>query len=230
MSKRPVERWDHRGWVTRSRNGGPPLAFLSLLALSLLVRCASSDREPVLGSSQVVASGGALSSGTGGAGGSPIATGSGGLTIQIWTGTGGGEPDGGLPLTCTPATADRDCALPHSTCEGALSLAYYTDPVCIENTCHWTRRTSPCSRGCYDGGCTQPFTAVPAGPIDSGVECTPGDASTCELPPSVCLDQRTLLFFTNARCVAGACQVEALTRDCSDVGCANGGCSYHFAH
>jgi hypothetical protein len=220
------QTWSHKRWADRIRAGMPPLAFLSLLASSLLIRCVGTERGPGLISNRTVEAG-TVSFGTAGAGGSPSATKSGGFTIQIPTGS-GGQFDLGRTYSCAPATAARDCPLPRSTCEGASSFVYYTDPSCVENVCKWTRSTSRCGRGCNDGGCLPPLTAVPVGPIDSGVECTPGDAGACELPPSDCLDQRNLLYFTNAKCVSGSCQAEAVVQDCGYSGCRYGGCSSHL--
>lgn len=219
------EQWSQqKRFMTRFRSGGPPAVLLALLASSLLLRCANTDSESSLYSRQVAETGGAATIGVGGTGGSPFRTGSGGLTIQLVAGA-GGQLDAGRTFSCTPKTVERDCPLPRSTCGGAGSLAYYTDPVCVQNACQWTRHTTLCDRACNDGGCLPSFTAVPIGPIDAGTECAAADASACTLPPSVCLDDSNLLYFTNPRCVEGACRTDALVRACSR-GCNYGGCRY----
>jgi hypothetical protein len=224
-SKIRQSKWSKReDWRDGLRAGAPPVVFVSVLMASLLLRCAVSERDPALFTARAAEAGGAGGFGTLGGGEHP--NGTGGLAIQLFTGT-GGFYDAGRIFACAVATVERDCPLPPSECGVGLSLAYYTDAVCVENTCQWTRHTTNCDRGCTNGGCMPSFTAVPAGAIDSGAECTPGDASACDdLPASYCLDRRNLLYFTNARCVDGKCQSDSLTKDCGETGCHNGGCQY----
>lgn len=224
MPRSPKSGWftsQIGGRLARLRSGAPPATFALLLVASLMLRCAKTEPTPSLIGFQPgpVARGG--STGTGGA---SIATG--GLSLGV--GTGGQSAVTPPPSECTPATADHDCPLPTSACEGTSALAYYTSPACVYGRCQWTRLTTPCDRGCTDGGCAPAFTAVAAGNVDSGVECSSSDASTCALPASICMDATRLLYFSNPRCVAGQCQFEAHARDCSPDDCQNGGCRVHF--
>jgi hypothetical protein len=66
------------------------------------------------------------------------------------------------------------------------------------------------------------------GPLPGETACAAANASACLLAPSECLDDKTLLYFSNPRCAdAGSglrCETEAHTLGCGYRGCLNGGC------
>jgi hypothetical protein len=196
----------------RLRADAPPVGFAVLLLSSLLVRCATRD-DSALTSAGVHQTG---ELGEGGAGGSPILVGGGGRWSPLEAG----------PPPCTPTTADRDCPIPRPQCDGDSALAYYANPACVERACQWTRRTAPCAHGCADGGCSSPATSELDGSTDGDPECSSGDGSVCAVPPSICMDDSHVLYFTNPSCVAGRCQSEAHTLDCTAHRCERGGCRY----
>ena len=144
---------------------------------------------------------------------------------------------------CHPATAAGDCPLPASTCSDPQTIAYYTNAACVAGKCQWTRATMACPGYCSGGSCAfSTTTVVGPPPEDSGIPGTDsgidagaplatcdedagdaGDAGTCELPPSLCADARTLLYFTNPACVKGVCRTEVHSQVC-EMECVNGGC------
>ena len=69
-----------------------------------------------------------------------------------------------------------------------------------------------------------PTVDAPPAPMPS---CTM-DAGDCELPPSTCLDQNYLLFYTGGNCVDGTCQFTSNLMYCGGAGCVNGGCQGGF--
>jgi hypothetical protein len=57
----------------------------------------------------------------------------------------------------------------------------------------------------------------------------PRDAGNrCELPPSECLDEYYLLYYTSADCVDGACVFQREILYCGGWGCISGGCNPGF--
>jgi hypothetical protein len=79
-------------------------------------------------------------------------------------GSGGVNPNpvavGGASSCGEGGAAGADlCSIPPSVCqEDAMTLVYYTDPRCVNETCQTTAMTLLCSRGCVDGACVQNFT------------------------------------------------------------------------
>ena len=52
------------------------------------------------------------------------------------------------------------------------------------------------------------------------------DASVCdEIPPSVCSDSNTLIYFSEGTCVGGACAWKQTAMTCIQGYCRDGGCS-----
>ena len=64
-----------------------------------------------------------------------------------------------------------------------------------------------------------PSVDAPPAPMPA---CTM-DAGACELPPSTCLDQWYLLYYTGGDCVDGTCQFTTNLMYCPDT-CQSGGC------
>jgi hypothetical protein len=64
-----------------------------------------------------------------------------------------------------------------------------------------------------------PSVDAPPAPMPT---CTM-DAGECELPPSTCLDQWYLLYYTGGDCVDGTCQFTTNLMYCPDT-CQSGGC------
>jgi hypothetical protein len=60
--------------------------------------------------------------------------------------------------------------------------------------------------------------------LPDGGSCSGDDAGTCQLPPSLCADDRWLAYFTNATCVDGRCRWDVGYRDCDALSCVGGGC------
>jgi hypothetical protein len=74
---------------------------------------------------------------------------------------------------------------------------------------------------------------VPDGPPPS-VDAAPppmpacmADAGTCQLPPSTCLDDWYLVYYTGGDCVDGTCRFTTNLLYCPST-CMNGGCSGGF--
>jgi hypothetical protein len=163
------------------------------------------------------------------------------------SGPGGAGGAGNAAATeCSPATVDRDCPLPPSTCSDEFTLVFYNSPTCVGGVCQWQGAAAACpGETCSNGACGglraptggsgggtssaqdagvggQPFATCTVNPGDSGAA---GDSSaSCELPSSVCADSDTLLYFTNPHCVQGACQADVHSESCGPSGCSNGGC------
>ncbi len=68
-----------------------------------------------------------------------------------------------------------------------------------------------------------PSVDAPPAPMPT---CTM-DAGECELPPSTCLDQSYLLYYTGGDCVDGTCQFTTNLMYCG-WGCVDGGCTPGF--
>lgn len=83
-----------------------------------------------------------------------------------------------------------------------------------------------------------PFDATWSGPTDApddapdppAVHCgasesdeAGADAGLCDPPPSICADPWWLVYYTNGRCVDGACRYDKATLFCN-LGCSYGGC------
>ena len=98
--------------------------------------------------------------------------------------------------------------------EGRISSACERD-----GTCETTR---PLADATFDVG---PDHAV-IDPPDGG-SCSPDDASACELPRSVCADDRWLAFFSNGRCVEGTCRWAVQYMECP-AKCVSHGCTTNF--
>jgi hypothetical protein len=150
---------------------------------------------------------------------------------------------------CHPATTARDCPLPASICSDPQTISYYTDAACVAGKCQWMRATMACPGYCSGGSCAFSTTTVAGPPAeDSGIQGTDsgidagaplatcdedaggagaagesGGSRTCELPPSLCADARTLLYFANPACVKGVCKTEVHSQACATE-CVNGGC------
>ena len=70
-----------------------------------------------------------------------------------------------------------------------------------------------------------PRPTVDAGPPP--MEACGGDAGTCMLPPSTCLDSNYLVYYTGGTCAAGMCELATNLLYCPS-GCVNGGCAGGF--
>lgn len=58
------------------------------------------------------------------------------------------------------------------------------------------------------------------------VSCTVDDAGACDsIPPSVCVDPDTLVYFSAGACVNGSCAWKQTAMQCFQGYCTNGGCS-----
>jgi hypothetical protein len=68
-----------------------------------------------------------------------------------------------------------------------------------------------------------PTVDAPPPPMPS---CT-NDAGECQLPPSACLDNFYMLYYTGGTCQDGTCQFMTNLMYCP-WGCVNGGCSGGF--
>jgi hypothetical protein len=66
-----------------------------------------------------------------------------------------------------------------------------------------------------------PPPSVDAGPPPM-MSCTTA-APTCELPPSTCLDDSYVVYYTDGTCVSDMCQYMTHLLYCP-TGCRNGGC------
>jgi hypothetical protein len=215
-------------FVSGPRQHVPLLAIGTLLASSLVLRCASMDD-----------SGGRLSqtdaavTGEGGTGG-----------VQIFVETGGSPSapvDAGPTYACRPATVEKDCPSPASTCDDGSTLAFLTAATCVDGQCQWRRRTRTCAETCTRGACD---SAGDASNRDAGRQCTAAastadataaDANAlatrgCDIPPSVCLGRSKMLYFVDPRCEDGACRWVAMIDDCRGGWCENGACEYNFTH
>jgi hypothetical protein len=76
-----------------------------------------------------------------------------------------------------------------------------------------------------------PPPSVDAGPPPT-VACGSGSGSgsgsnACELPPSTCLDEHYLDYYTGGTCNAGTCEFTSNLLYCP-IGCINGGCEGGF--
>jgi len=146
---------------------------------------------------------------------------------------------------------DRDeaCPPPVSTCDSP-TLASFWSAKCVEGHCQSQEVLVSCP--CFDGGCQSSTTSdgginvvVPeaaAGstgddaapdhaivPAPDGGGCSGEDAGICEVPQSVCADDRWLAYFTNVTCVAGQCRLDVAYRDCGGRStCADHGCVRNF--
>src|SRR5882672_10238161 len=67
-----------------------------------------------------------------------------------------------------------------------------------------------------------PFDAAPLRTMACGQ-----DAGACMLPPSTCLDDRYLIYYTGGTCDHGTCQFTTNWLYCG-AGCVNGGCQGGF--
>jgi hypothetical protein len=157
-----------------------------------------------------------------------------------------GGASGTAATECSPATVDRDCPLPPSTCSDAFTLEFFSSPACVAGTCQWQGATMACpGEACANGACGglsvptggsgggtsslqdagvggQPFATCAMNPADSGEAGQSNDV--CTLPSSVCVDSETLLYFTNPHCVQGTCQADVHSESCGPSGCAGNGC------
>lgn len=220
-------------FVSSPRQHVPLLAIGTLLASSLVLRCASMDD-----------SGGRFSQTdaavTGEGGRSQISTNTGGWQFFVDTGGSGVTPVITGMYRCEPATVEKNCPLPAPMCDGATTLAFLTDAKCVNFNCQWTRRTRACAHVCTSGACD------PAGDAsnrdrDAGTQCTAlasnadatsGDARAdaargCDIPRSVCIDARYLLYFADSHCEFGTCRSVAMVRECA-AGCVDGACEYNL--
>lgn len=69
-----------------------------------------------------------------------------------------------------------------------------------------------------------PSTDAPLPPMPACV----ADAGTCQLPPSACLDQYYLVYYTGGDCTDGTCHFTTNLMYCGVYGCTNGGCNGGF--
>jgi hypothetical protein len=237
MSLDPITKRTRSFAAVRSEfsREAPPAVFVVLLGASLLVRCGGvvntdSTRRAASQEAGVTASGGGNGTPSGAAGSPGI----GGVVFGVGGVTNAGGaiivvpapssmPGAPGPGHCRPSAAAEDCPLPLTFCEDGITIAYYADPACPNGTCEWTRKTSRCGAPCMGGVCV-----VTGGPIP--LQCSGSDASTCPLPPSVCLSEFQLLYFSDLRCVDDACESAARVMDCGVWGCAYGACQQLKAH
>jgi hypothetical protein len=71
-----------------------------------------------------------------------------------------GAGEGGEPGTGgAPALRDDTCAPPASQCADTSTLVYFTDGVCFEGQCQWTKRGMTCEGICSLDGCMNNITA-----------------------------------------------------------------------
>lgn len=71
-----------------------------------------------------------------------------------------------------------------------------------------------------------PRPDAPPPSMDAGpppVQACGGDAGACEVPPSTCLDENYLIYYTGGTCEEGTCQFTTNLMYC-DEPCVYGGC------
>ena len=102
------------------------------------------------------------------------------------------------------------------------------EPTDAGKTADATTSTTPGS----DAGATDASSFDTGSPTldaapDAQVACTTEDASACDtIPPSVCVDGTTLVYFSGGSCVDGTCRWTQSPMPCGAQSyCMNGGCT-----
>jgi hypothetical protein len=68
-------------------------------------------------------------------------------------------------IACSPGAADASadaggCGFPASQCVDPVTLAYFTNPACVNGLCHWDANLTRCSAGCTYGRCNYANTTA----------------------------------------------------------------------
>lgn len=215
-------------FAANGRRHGPPVVLGVLLVSSLVLRCASGRQEQINGR---LARTDAAIWATGGqpnifvpTGGASTGAGSAPATGGAW----------GMDFRCTPGAVEKTCQLSR-LCADATTRVVFMSPACVDGDCQWTAQMRTCAQACTDGACETAGDAS-NGEQSTGAQCDVAatdaalgdrDAGGCELPPSVCIGSRTLLYFDNPRCEDGLCRAEAKARECSSGPCVEGACQWN---
>jgi hypothetical protein len=105
--------------------------------------------------------------------------------------------------------------------------------VSLIGSCSETRHRPPAGHA-FDAAIDSVYVVPDAPPpsVDAAPAPMPAcklDAGTsCPLPPSTCLDQYYLIYYTGGDCTDGTCHFMTNLMYCGPYGCTNGGCNGGF--